>query len=259
MYIKSQQRDDIIINIAICDKNKNYLEKTKREIYRYLCNLRIGTKIEMFLSGYEMLEKSQKYDIIILSHSLIDLDGLTVAKILRREFNRDACLIFYTNHTEIAIEAYEVETFRFILKSSTKLLNAIEDYLNLYYRKIHICVKNEIRKGFSQIKIDNIVFIEIMDKISYIHLSNNDIIKTKLSLSKLEKKISQNYFFKPHRSYIINLKYISNVKKKEIVLKNNAKIPLSRNNVKLFELSYRKFLSKNKGGICHPFDLLNVN
>lgn len=241
-----------MIYIAVCDKNNDYVEKIKNEIQKYFDSKKIKVEINTYICGHEFLKINKKYDIIILSQRFSDLQGLTVAKLLRKGINKNACLIFYTDHPEIAIEAYEVDTFRFVLKSSNKLYRALDDYLSRYYNKNFICVKSN-KKEFLQIRINRIVFIETIDKISYIHLCDKSIIETRISLIELSEKISQKYFFKPHRSYIINFYYINSITKQEIIINDfDVKIPLSRNNIKLFRQRYEEFLSQKKGDIGHP-------
>ncbi|NBK97222.1 MAG: hypothetical protein EOM50_04285 [Erysipelotrichia bacterium] len=49
-------------------------------------------------------------------------------------------------------------------------------------------------------------------------------------------------FFKRHRSYIVNLRYLRNVDKKGLLLNNGIKIPISRNSQKKVLEKYFEYI-----------------
>ena len=73
---------------------------------------------------------------------------------------------------------------------------------------------------------NNIFYIERNQRYSYI-CTNDDIIKTQTSLNELKSKLP-NYFIRSHNSYIFNAKYLLEIKRTNIILKNNYNIPISR-------------------------------
>lgn len=51
------------------------------------------------------------------------------------------------------------------------------------------------------------------------------------TLSLFESKLANQGFIKPHRSYLVNYRYISRIEKNQIVLESGIILPLSRNRV----------------------------
>ena len=49
----------------------------------------------------------------------------------------------------------------------------------------------------------------------------------KESLSNVEKQLDE-YFFKCHRSFLVNLRHVSQIKSNCVVLKNGTEVPISR-------------------------------
>ena len=103
------------MRIAICDDEKILQEQLKVEIEGYFNSLDIMTVC--FNSGEALLvdfEKNQ-YDIVFLDIEMNGLNGLQTAKYLH-EKKKDLPIVLVTSHTELAMEGYEVQAFRFLGK-----------------------------------------------------------------------------------------------------------------------------------------------
>ena len=109
--------------------------------------------------GYEY-GRTGIYDIIILDYQMDKIDGLETARQLRNGINEFACIIFLTNYGEISIDAYSVDTYRFVLKSTLwdGLYNALDDYRKRMNTGKSISVKSD--GSYITIDTDEIVFIE---------------------------------------------------------------------------------------------------
>ena len=86
-----------------------------------------------------------------------------------------------------------------------------------------------IQRGneWSIIPFDDIMYCEIINRKIYLHLERQEVIDFYEKIENMEKKLD-NRFFKCHRSYIINLKYVRNYKKDTASLCNGEEIPVSR-------------------------------
>lgn len=108
-----------MVNIAICDDDVKFAGRLEEMLIDYAKKCQIKIKIEVFLDGLELLEsiKNQKelYDIIFLDIEMKDLNGIEVAKKIR-SFDERCLIIYVTSYQSYAIEAYEVQPFRFIVK-----------------------------------------------------------------------------------------------------------------------------------------------
>lgn len=114
---------------ALCDDDKFITEKLKNLLLTYAKENRIIIEIDEFQSGERLLNSEIDYDIIVLDYQLDNTDGLTVAKELRKR-NVLSCIIFLTSYPHFMIDAFEVNTFRFLLKpiDKSKFFKAIDDY-----------------------------------------------------------------------------------------------------------------------------------
>lgn len=65
-----------------------------------------------------------------------------------------------------------------------------------------------------------------------------------MRLDQIEKMLIQDNFLRCHRSYIINLDYISDINNKDFVLNDGTLIPLKRDHKKFFKTYYEDYLFK---------------
>ena len=96
--------------------------------------------------------------------------GLTVAKELRKR-NVLSCIIFLTSYPHFMIDAFEVNTFRFLLKpiDKSKFFKAIDDYVKIVDANYPITLIQN--KELKKINSNEICFIEADGKYSNIHLN----------------------------------------------------------------------------------------
>lgn len=117
---------------ALCDDDKYIIEELNKLLLTYAKENRIIIDIDEFESGEKLLNSENNYDIIVLDFQLGSTDGLTVAKELRKR-NVLSCIIFLTSYPHFMIDAFEVNTFRFLLKpiDKSKFFKAIDDYVKI--------------------------------------------------------------------------------------------------------------------------------
>ena len=85
---------------------------------------------------------------------------------------------------------------------------------------------------------------------NYVNLKHKDKVKYILVRDRLKNLYNhwQKYHFvQSHKSYLVNMKMISQVSWNEISLSDGSKVPLSRTHKKEFQDAYALFLKKNQG------------
>ena len=152
---------------ALCDDDKYIIEELKKLLLTYAKENRIIIDIDEFESGEKLLNSENNYDIIVLDFQLGSTDGLTVAKELRKR-NVLSCIIFLTSYPHFMIDAFEVNTFRFLLKpiDKSKFFKAIDDYVKIVDANYPITLIQN--KELKKINSNEICFIEADGKYSNI-------------------------------------------------------------------------------------------
>lgn len=224
--------EDKLVNIVICENDKNDQEFVKDKVVEILDDLDIEYEIKVYNSGDDLLEGYDKYtDIILLDIQMDGLDGMETARKIR-EFDDNVEIIFITSFVEYALEGYEVNAYRYLLKPvkdenlRTSLINCLNDR-NFVKRSI------VIKEGDTRIKISlkDIMYIEVQGNDITVH-TLKDTYRTKGTMSNFETEINSDMFVRCHKSYLVNLEYIKSIKRYTSILVNDEEVPLSRNKYK---------------------------
>lgn len=78
------------------------------------------------------------------------------------------------------------------------------------------------------VSVSDILYFEIFKRTIVLHTINNKY-QFNGKLSEIENDERLVNFVKPHKSYYVNLAYITNIEPTTIIMKDGEKIPLSRN------------------------------
>lgn len=152
---------------------------------------------------------------------------------------RDFQTIFVTAHEEFAIKAIRVGALDYILKPIliSELRNAIAKVQETFKP-----ANNELDKkiivtyegGKSIIPFDEIIYLKGFDNLTSIYLTRNRKITVSKTLKHYEDLLEKD-FFRIHKSFIINLKFVAKLLSREsyfIELTEGTKLPVSRRNYK---------------------------
>ena len=77
------------------------------------------------------------------------------------------------------------------------------------------------------ISLDDIIFCEIIDRKIYLNLASDEVIDYYERIENLEARLN-NWFFRCHRSYLINLRHLRSYKNSIAYMDNGGEIPVSR-------------------------------
>ena len=93
------------------------------------------------------------------------------------------------------------------------------------------------RKGYVSVYTENILYISAEDKCIVIYGKNGGKLEVSLSLKTVIEELDNKYFFKCHKSFIVNLNYIEsiNIEYKKIKLLFDKEIPLAKRRKKEFK------------------------
>jgi len=229
------------MKIAIIDD-----EKPARSELRFLINeVMPDSIIQEFSSGEEVLEIVEKetYDLFCIDISLGDINGITLGKTIKK-ISPKSEIVFATAYNNYGDKAFEIEAMYYLLKpfSENKVKQMLDRYKlnqkkkdeeNVLY-KIPICVD----KSFIMVDIDDIVYIECENRACIIY-TKNQTYKDSNTLNFFEQKLANNFFFRIHKSFLINLKYISEIHPwfnntycVKLSQFKSVSIPVSRNKIK---------------------------
>lgn len=236
----------IRLKIAICDDEKIYRDTVKSYIAKFSKSIDTSITIFEYDSGLKLLDdiNDKDFDLIILDIVMDDIDGIETAKKIRF-LDKEVCIVFLTNYSEYAIKGYGLNVYEYLLKESLneeKLKKIIlEVKKNQKTRNIVLKMQKEIVK----FNVNSIYFFEVNNRTITVHYDFNGEYETKSFYGKLEdieKQLDVNFFYRSHRSYIVNIKKIRKIASREIFFDISQKAMVSR--LKILELK-EKYINYN--------------
>lgn len=202
-------------------------------------------------NGFEAVKMTQelKPDLIFLDIQMPKLDGFDVIELLSDNL---PSIIFITAFDEFALKAFEAQAMDYLLKPVKaerfdKAIKRITDKIaEISHEKIEklVDLNRDSNRPISRILIRDGVNVTILDPGDVLYIeASDDYVKFHTAekywlkserMNNLEKNLDPRIFCRIHRSYIININYMTKIepysKESKIVkLRNGKTLPVSRN------------------------------
>lgn len=218
--------------IAICEDNAadaKYVADLVQEWSKHsqnsvtICSF---PSAEAFLFHYA---EDKRFDILLLDIEMGEMDGVELAKRLRRE-NEQVQIVFITGYSDYISEGYEVNALHYLMKPLKK-----EKFFQTLDRAVQKIKKNEktlfleLSGEVVRLPIYEIRYLEVRQNYVTIHAKCEYTLKK--TLSEFEKELDER-FYRIGRSYIVNLTYITRITKKDVYLSDGTVLPLPRGQYK---------------------------
>ena len=204
--------------------------------------LELVAECQSAVEAQKVIEQNE-VEAIFLDINMPDLNGLDFAKSLEQNHSKGPVMVFTTAYSEYAIEGYKANAVGYLLKpygfdEFEAAAQKVKDICEIRQQAMTevssngddgiIYVKSDYK--IVRISIKDIRYIEAMSE--YLRISCTDKEKpviVLLSMKKIEEYLPSNMFMRIHRSYIINLNKIREVKKNHVVLEGEASLPIGDN------------------------------
>lgn len=214
-----------MIHIAICDDEKYYREQMEQLVADYLKEHQLDGKvtIETFSSGKELCDKDaelQKYDIVFLDISMDEVNGIETGFKIRK-YRNDTCIIFVTGFFNYALEGYKVDAFRYLMKDTIEA--SITECLDGVFEKLKHQIDTitlKFLEGKKSLYIDKIMYIESQKhKLTfYVEEPKGAKYNIYTKLDTIEEQFQGYKFLRIHKSYLVNMKYITKINNYKMTL-----------------------------------------
>ena len=214
--------------IAICDDS----DADRRYIMDMVRSWASAAGHEVQIDGFPSAESflfryagESDYDILLLDIEMGTMDGVTMAKELRKS-NDTVQIIFITGYSDYISEGYEVAALHYLMKPvNEEKLCLVLDRAAEKLAKNERVLNFEVSGEMVRVPIYQIRYADVLGNYVTVHAQTD--VTVKMTLGELEKQLDER-FYRVGRSALVNLTQISRVTRAEIRLNDGTAIPLPR-------------------------------
>lgn len=238
-----------MIRIAICDIDKEFVEKLIVLLREQALKKNIETKFKRYSSSNELMEALKngvELDVAFLETHIGDECGVILGKDIK-SFDKKIELVYLSYTKKYVLDCFDMGAFNYILKpinDGKRLLAQFERLLIKKYqdRGDYLAIREQ--GAVLKLRVNKISYMETVGKLVRIHYEGK-FIDVHERMGDLEKKLENLFFIRCHISYLVNVKYILRVSKGEIKLIEDTIIPVSRLRMKKVKETLDEFF-KNR-------------
>lgn len=221
-----------MLRIAICDDEESVCSALEEYIIQACKNNHIESEIDIFSTGSGIirhLENGSKYNIFFLDIELNDGTGIGISDYIRNSSKDESAQIIYVSgKTEYDRQLFAFRPFSFIEKPFDAIVinSTLEKYMRIYGDK------NELfhyKYGHDTFWIDlsTVLYFRSNRKlINIITVSASD--KYYGTMNSLLEQLNTKGFISPHKSYLVNYRYIKVFQPDAIIMVNGDRIPIAK-------------------------------
>ena len=236
-----------MIRAIIIEDEKKSREALLGLLQKYCFSVEIVAQAERYREGIKLVRK-YKPDVIFLDIQMPDGSGFRLLEELKdMEFE----VIFTTAFDQFAIKAIKYSALDYLLKPIVpqELVDAVN---KLKVKKANTEKRKNIETLLDNIKspeedphkivlstaekihvidVDDILRCESDNYYTYFYFINGDKLLISKTLKENEELLSHHSFIRPHKSHLINVKYIKSFIRHDggyIIMTDGSKVPVSR-------------------------------
>ena len=228
-----------MIRLAICDDNKSFLDFIHQALRKWIRYHGINIDILMFENGEDLLysiEENGNFQVVLIEIELKRVDGLTIATKINRRCS-STIIMFISSLEYCHKRVYNVHPFYFFTKplrynELSSIMKRVIKRLDIDYQTFCFCHKN----CHYWVPVREIIyFYSDGRKIGVVCTHKRHFFYGKLDSVNEEMKGKANIFLRIHKSYLVNLRYITLYQSNCIEVAGKENLPISRSRMNVIK------------------------
>lgn len=220
--------------IAVCDDDPvaiqtviKHLDSLKARGFQY--------EITPYHNGEDLVEahrQGHRFHLILLDMIMKPINGIATARALR-EYDPLVPILIITSTTEYAVEGYQINAQRYLLKpiDHDELMAAaiplLQESINREERAFTFSYEGEAVR----VRLDSILYFE--SDLKLVRLVTADTqYAFPYTLTQIEAELTEEGFERIHKSFVVNLRYVSKLTHQTLTLDNGDELPVSKHRYK---------------------------
>ena len=221
-----------MLRIAVCDDEEAVCTTLENYINKACDDIRIESEIDLFSSG-SILKKHLRdgsiYNIFFLDIELQDDTGIAISDCIRNEVRDESAQIVYVSgKNKYDRQLFAFRPFSFIEKpfDADIIRTTLEKYVRIYGDKNDLFHYKYGHDTF-WVNLSTILYFKSNRKlVNIITLSAKDAFYG--TIGSITEQLSSHGFISPHKSYLVNYRFIKAFQSNAIIMVNGDEIPIAK-------------------------------
>lgn len=217
------------MRIAIIEDDAQERQLIRGFVEQFCEEYSIRVTVDVYENAEKLLRiNTAVYEILLLDIELGEINGIDAARKIRQT-NQNVVIMFITNMAQFAIAGYEVEAVDYMLKPVS-----YDDFALKFQKAIRKAARSrdnalilQCSEGVRRIAVSSLSYIEVMAHYLIYHTADREY-KLRGSMKECEEELRPYYFARVHKSYLVNLSFVDNIRSGEVILTDGCKIPVGR-------------------------------
>lgn len=235
---------EAVMTIAIIDDSLEDISLLYEYICRYFNERKIHASVKTFTKERDFLNafKTDKYDLVFLDIFMQDLDGIQIAKAIKKLSPR-CQIIFSTSSQEHAVKAFCLHALDYLLKPYTyaRLSDALDCYENNAAKFTHYIELKEGRLK-TRVLVTDIMYVDYHNHYTQVHTSSR-LIRSYMLFGDFSPMLSPyRQFLWCYRNCMVNMDYVDSWEDNDFILKNGERLPIFKAQRKKIIQTYANYI-----------------
>ena len=233
--------------IAICDdrrEDRAHLQTLLRQVLR---DRHIEAELTLYPGAGALLQDLAggrgPYDLYLLDILMGEENGMELARALRERGDQGR-LVFITSSRDYAVDGFEIGADNYLLKPVTaeKLSQAMARLL----KSRNTVTFYAETGGLLPLPADTILWAEAFSHTICLHTTAKSV-SVRGPLEDARQRLAAYGFVRCHRSYLVNLAYVAEIGRREVLLTDGSRVPVSRGGAQALQEALMHYVESSAG------------
>ena len=219
------------MNIAICDDIAAEAEDIRGYLLDHFDQNGFTGDIHVFSSGESLLAdfKPGRFDVLFMDIYMDGISGVEAATRIR-ERDPNCLLVFITSSDSHMRDGFALRAASYVEKPVTpeKLEVAFTQCRDAFLKSARY-IEVESKRHKVRIPFTRLVYIEGMERSVFFNTDLGETVEARMKMEDAAKQVSGSPFLRCHRSFIVNMNYVADIKGNDLIMKNGCLIPVRKN------------------------------
>ncbi|RHO97771.1 DNA-binding response regulator [Clostridium sp. AF37-5] len=228
------------MNIAICDDDKGVCSQLEGWIEQYNYENATRLYVDVYHSAetlQQQLQSGQWYDMLFLDIELPQKNGIELGQMIRSAWKMDLIyLVFISGKSNYCMDLFDVHPLNFHLKP-LKHKDVVKD-IDLVRERVNtgtLAFRYREDGVYKSVCLKDIVYFVGAGKGVEVHCKDGRVAFAGNSLQQLCDIYEKHGFSRCHKSYLINLNYVSEYSMSKVKMSDGKEIIIGKSRRKQFK------------------------